>query len=296
MGWGWWWLAGGWWLALFYPPTTVTNVTSPSIDGSSTPTQAIQLADNRSVTESVLSFFLSPIKKLNPYNWFLASNEANAQFERFMEKQNEMITQNNRFYPFTEINPHASWWNRMRIYYFGETIAENSERISLRSYAWREMRPMGLKKAQSIVSSPATSFAGLTPRLPNASIDFAGVANWYQETLNKVTTAPNTPNLTPLNLNNPFNSNSLGEALNRLTTSYNPLDSVTDNITASPPIDSSILDASLQERVSNLVDSTSKPSYASIVSNNIETSPLISHSRLTSLEEGWIPSIEGKHK
>ena len=67
--------------------------------------------------------------KLNPFNWLLASSSAqdvNNQFESFIERQNELVTADRRYYPFTEINPYDSYFNRLRISWLGETSYELS--------------------------------------------------------------------------------------------------------------------------------------------------------------------------
>jgi hypothetical protein len=84
---------------------------------------------------TIASYITKPFKMLNPFNWFLASSEANAQLSSFMGKQSVLTTQDNRFYPFTHFNPHDSWWTRMRIHYFGESVAENLQRLELRNQA-----------------------------------------------------------------------------------------------------------------------------------------------------------------
>jgi hypothetical protein len=193
-----------------------------------------------------------------------------------MDKQNEMITQDLKQYPFTQINPHASWWDRMRIHYFGESFAEHAERLEARSYAWKELKDKspGISKGISIQPSPSITTVGLnTPKIPSASLDLSAAGNWYQETFSKLTAAPNTPTLSPLNLDSPFKDNPVEAAVRKLSSYSNELDQVTDNITASPPKDFSVIDTSLQERFSNLKDtrsyaSTLKDSEGFIISNN----------------------------
>jgi hypothetical protein len=129
-----------------------------------------------------------------------------------------------------------------------------------------------IKHAPSISTTPLIGTIGLnTPNIPGGSFDFGSMSNWAYESANKLITAPNTPtsgSLTPLNLNNPFNDNPIGEAINRLTNRLTDLDEVTDNISATPDILHSNAESILAERLNNIKDLTPKPSYASIVSKN----------------------------
>jgi hypothetical protein len=248
-------------------PTTKVNPGTP--DSSSAP---IELADRRGIVKSLLGFFSSPIKRLNPYNWFLASSEANEQFERFMGKQNEMISQDLKVYPFTEVNPHASWLNRMRTYYLGESFAEHAERLELRAIAQREVNALSVKKVvQSVQSSPMTSALGLgLTNLHSDTIDVGAAHEAFQTVANKLSNASSitgTPVKAPTSLVNPFTGNPLSEALERLTSSPESIDSVRDQIAPSPVNSYHSIDEGLQDRLTILQD-----------------------------PEGWTPSIEGKHK
>jgi len=41
-----------------------------------------------------------------------------------MEKQNALHTQDFKYFPFTTDNPFAPWYDRIRINWFGETLAK----------------------------------------------------------------------------------------------------------------------------------------------------------------------------
>ena len=65
------------------------------------------------VTKSIGSTISTIKSKLNPFNWLLASSsiqDVNNQFESFIENQNDLVTADMRFYPFTEINPYDSYF------------------------------------------------------------------------------------------------------------------------------------------------------------------------------------------
>lgn len=237
--------------------TTPVQPISP--DGSITPTGVQPSGFKGTLT----SYIFSPFKKLNPFNWFLASSEADAQFQRFMDKQNILATQDNRFYPFTQFNPHDSWFTRMRIHYFGETASENLTRLELRNKTWTELINLGMKSVQSVKQSPMLSSVGLTPNLPSGSLDFVGVSDWFKDTASKIASAPVTPGSdTPVNapvIPNPFNE--IVEAVNRLS---NSPDQLLDNISASP-ITSPTVDASIQNRVDQLA---TPKSYSWVVSHD----------------------------
>jgi hypothetical protein len=238
----------------------VTNVNPPTPEGAS-----IELPEvSKGLKSTIVSYIFRPLKRLNPFNWFLASSEAEAQFSRFMGKQNELITQDNRFYPFTQINPHASWFERFRIHYFGETTFERDIRIKLREVAWNEVHSLSVKQVQSIPVSPQLASVGLgIPNLPSGSLDFPLVSEWANQAIKKISSIPSTPGSeTPVNtpsISNPFEGSRISEALSRLS---NSPDSITDNISASPPLGNlSSVDTALQNRVDSLPSPSPKDLY-----------------------------------
>ena len=142
----------------------ITNVTLPSPEGSGS---SIALENVGSKGKGVLksiTFILSGIKtgvkKLNPYNWFLTASDFEENHKQFMINQNS-TNYDPRFYPFTEVNPYFSWFDRMRISWLGENIPERAARRALNSQMLDEIMSFGKNQ-----SSPITSTSGsLTPTI-----------------------------------------------------------------------------------------------------------------------------------
>ena len=103
-------------------PSIVSNsgpsvVISPSTEGSITPTPI-------SGTKSIISYISSGISKLNPINWFMASEVSFEEARRqLMNIQMDYNRQNRSFYPFTPIDPNASWIKRAITHYLGESVS-----------------------------------------------------------------------------------------------------------------------------------------------------------------------------
>jgi len=165
-----------------------------STDGSLTPTVE-NITKNSLGFKSVIS---NTVKKLNPFNWFLVSSEADVQFKRFMEKQSELVTQDNRFYPFTQINPNASWLDRMRIHYFDETLSELTQRLEHRALASRELLRLGVRNIPSTPVTPQIAMVGLGLDIPSGVIDYASASKTATSVWNKLDSLPSTPKNIPL--------------------------------------------------------------------------------------------------
>jgi hypothetical protein len=71
------------------------------------------------------------LNRLNPYNWFSSRSEYEAAREAFMQAQASQ-NYNGNLYPFTENNPYSSWYDKLRVYYLGETASELAERSRLK--------------------------------------------------------------------------------------------------------------------------------------------------------------------
>jgi len=120
-------------------PTTPTDLgpSSPTDLGSSastiTPASMIPPVD-----KGILSSILSFTNKLNPLNWFASVSETNTAREIFMERQNQITSSDMRYYPFTEVNPYDSWFNKLRIKWLGENTYELANRLRDKAAAMRE--------------------------------------------------------------------------------------------------------------------------------------------------------------
>ena len=99
-------------------------VISPSTEGSITPTV---IPGSKSIT----SYISSAFSKLNPINWFMASEVSFEEARRnLLNIQMDYNRQNRSFYPFTPIDPNASWIKRAITYYLGESVSERVNRLA----------------------------------------------------------------------------------------------------------------------------------------------------------------------
>lgn len=112
---------------------TAVVVTSPN--GSITPTNATapEFVQGSSTggTKSLLTMIGGGFKKLNPATWFLSTVDVEAQERAFAEIQ-WTDKYDNRFYPFTEVNPYDHWLTRWRISWLGETTFERRARHAIK--------------------------------------------------------------------------------------------------------------------------------------------------------------------
>jgi hypothetical protein len=181
---------------LQYFKSSNPNINQVSPDGTVTDNlgeRFTELKDD-SGSKSYVALLSNQLKKLNPFYWITSAAEHNEQYSRFMEKQNALHTQDFRFFPFTTDNPFASWQDRMRIHWFGETLAEKTSRIELRSLAWTEMTRLSVKSVISAPQSPGVAAVGLgLMNLPSGSIDFVESSNSYLRTLDSLVSAPTSP-------------------------------------------------------------------------------------------------------
>ena len=183
-------------------PSIVSNsgpsvVISPSTEGSITPTPI-------SGTKSIISYISSGISKLNPINWFMASEVSFEEARRqLMNIQMDYNRQNRSFYPFTPIDPNASWIKRAITHYLGESVSEKVGRLA-------DLRDVNALYESLRVQTPLTSNLG-TPTVgtiglgdlragpaPSTFIGavestLAAAENW-----GKINSLPATPNALPI--------------------------------------------------------------------------------------------------
>ena len=167
------------------------------------------------VAKSIGSIISTIKSKLNPFNWLLASSsvqDVNNQFQSFIENQNDLVTADRRFYPFTEINPYDSYFKRLRISWLGETTYELSNRMREKAYAIRELEQLRVTNPYSPISdsygvlAPLSGFG--TPSIGNVGlyrsgsgiVDMIGASSSYNEVFNKVSSLPPTPTQIPTSL------------------------------------------------------------------------------------------------
>jgi len=172
------------------------------------------------ITQSLLMLINGNIKRLNPLYWLTST------------PQNELVRETNAFaavqatqnynpslYPYTSVNPFAPWYEKLRLSWLGETTGETLARNRLKQSYLDSLFPF-LDKALSPVAS--TSY--LSPGVGSLGLS---TGEGYYGVLNKFSSVPTTPTLSPLALNtstlpniNPFD-NTFGDAIDRLTTNNN---------------------------------------------------------------------------
>jgi hypothetical protein len=189
-------------------PTSPINPTSPTDPGSSastiTPASMIPPID-KGIISSILSF----TNKLNPLNWFTSVSETNTAREIFMERQNQINLSDMRYYPFTEVNPYDSWFDKIRIKWLGENTYELANRLRDKAAAMREANLP--KLAESVQSSPLPGINELgplsgfnTPKL-GLGLKFTSSTGLLEtieasSSWNKLSSLANTPSHVPISL------------------------------------------------------------------------------------------------
>jgi hypothetical protein len=108
-------------------------------------------------SKSIYNGFTRFRNNINPFNWLIGTNDLSNQFQTFMEKQNDMVTADRRYYPFTEINPTLSWYQQLKIQLLGESLSESLQRFKDREFAERVYSSLQVSKGKF------TNVAGLTP-------------------------------------------------------------------------------------------------------------------------------------
>jgi hypothetical protein len=63
---------------------------------------------------------------------------------------------NTNLYPYTEINPYAPWYSRIKTLWFGETPAEFTARTKIAKEMWDEIMPYARDNRLSVPSVPAS--------------------------------------------------------------------------------------------------------------------------------------------
>jgi hypothetical protein len=70
----------------------------------------------------------SVIKAINPLTYYTTEAQRTQQFSTFMDKQST-LDYNPKLYPYTEINPYDSWYQKLKLSMFGESANAREARI-----------------------------------------------------------------------------------------------------------------------------------------------------------------------
>jgi hypothetical protein len=125
----------------------------------------IELHDTRStLAETVgngIGIVTKPFRyvtnKLNPFNYILSASDSQDQFMRFMDRQNDYLRADRRFYPFTDKNPFDSFSHKMKILFLGESASESFERFRIRHHAERVYNSLSVNTSKYPDMSPLLS-------------------------------------------------------------------------------------------------------------------------------------------
>lgn len=156
------------------PHAPAETIFEAGSSGSGTPTNP-PINPLIGAAESITSFISnvkdSTTKALNPFNWFNSESVVEGKRRAFISTQTEANTYDNRFYPFTSVDPFKPWHQRLRIGLFGENNAEVLERMRYRDFALREAIALSVK--------PITSTGFYTPGNVGLRFDSStGAMDW----------------------------------------------------------------------------------------------------------------------
>jgi hypothetical protein len=145
-------------------------------------------------TSMAIGYITNPISKglsyLNPSYWFMSDpNVINS--EGFLQRQAELATYDERYYPHTAINPYASWFERMRISLLGETSIEMEERLAIKSHALRDYLAVQVQDTSIYGSPTPTSVYSYTPNILGLGIKQVS-GSPFLEAIEATTSALNT--------------------------------------------------------------------------------------------------------
>jgi hypothetical protein len=170
---------------------------APSIepDGSGIPLEKISSGSD--TTNSIVALTTYIRQKLNPFNYFTSASETQKAFREFMDKQFKLETADRRYYPFTEVNPYASYSDRLKRAIFGESLAESNYRLKLQETAYDIYNKIKVKGG----NTPIPSNLGLSTPIPSVSSFLDVVQTNNVENLFK--SLPGTPKVYIYNSNLP---------------------------------------------------------------------------------------------
>jgi len=158
--------------------TIFSNNTTPTVQPDNipdSPSPDITLSDRVTkgfglISSGIGQAYAFTLDKLNPFNYFNTTTDINNQFRLFIEKQNDMVTADRRYYPFTENNPFLPWYKKLKLQLIGESVTESLERFKDRTIAERIYNSLQVSKGKY------TDVTAATPLLtPNNWIGSVGI-------------------------------------------------------------------------------------------------------------------------
>ena len=266
---------------LFISELGSPTVKAPSPVDPNLPTPDITLTDkiSNNITKPLINAIVKIKSSLNPLNWIIGTTDLNSQFNNFIERQNNISTQDLRYYPFTEINPYAPWYSKIKSLIFSETAAEYKERMLIRSAAWQELSNILDKNSGGIMQSvtnsgyntpmpgiwtPANVGIGMKSVSGSTFVDQIAATTSYSNLMEKFSSVPSTPKT----LAHVFEPLSLDE-INSVTPSW-------ENVVPDP------------KEMARYIDKQNGYSYAKVVAKSIpsKVTPFqISKNKFSNLSE-----------
>jgi hypothetical protein len=114
------------------PDITITDVRGATTSASSSAGAFGEAIANTS--NKISSLFKTTISYLNPLSYYTTEAEQTRRFQNFLDAQATLQHYDTRYYPFTEVNPYASYYDRLKMLFFGESDAAKSIRLQAKSF------------------------------------------------------------------------------------------------------------------------------------------------------------------
>lgn len=128
------------------------------------------------IAKQFTRFYRGVAHYTNPFTYLPTANQSNDAFQAFMKNQTSWENRNYKLYPFTEINPHASWLNQWKLALFGESSADALHRLSVRNLIDSEYNALRVQDglthglaSGSRTPGPWSTGIGLNSHLPEGS-------------------------------------------------------------------------------------------------------------------------------
>lgn len=146
-----------WVFSFFTSPDMVSPTTPkagpsnlPPLPPSPDPDPEITISYN--ITKGLVAGIIKPLsyikQKLNPFSYVSTSAELNNQYQTFIDLQNNPVSADRRYYPFTEVNPFLPWYKKLKVAVFGEGTFDALQRLKDKTYADRVYESITISKGK----------------------------------------------------------------------------------------------------------------------------------------------------
>ena len=144
------------WIYSFFTTPDVVSPTTPKAGPSNLPplppSPDPEITISYNITKGLVAGIIKPLSyiknKLNPFNYVLSSTEANNQYQTFIDLQNNPVSADRRYYPFTEVNPFLPWYKKLKVAVFGEGTFDALQRLKDKTYADRVYESITISKGK----------------------------------------------------------------------------------------------------------------------------------------------------